>query len=101
MRRYLLSLLILIIAWMIPFSAKASMPICRDYNNQEVCILTIKRSAKNYWEYRVALRVDGKVIPVELYNCRDRTKRQIDGTILPFAADDPGLFLCKSLRYSS
>ncbi len=98
--QYLLPLLILMSCFLFSLPATASMPICRNYNNHQICILSIKRSAKNYWEYRVALRVDGITRPIEVYNCRNRTKIQNDGTILPLKPQSPGLIVCSFFRNS-
>lgn len=44
---------------------------CRNYKGHQVCIISIKRSAKNHWEYRALVNVDGVKIPLETYNCRN------------------------------
>ena len=41
-------------------SPSIAAPLCHTIQNQTVCILTIKRSAKNYWEYSAAVSIDGK-----------------------------------------
>ncbi len=73
-----------LIALIIPlYLALASLPasalagevlLCRSVEGHQVCVLSIKRSAKNFWEYRVQLRVDGQPQPQERYDCR-RTLR--------------------------
>lgn len=45
---------------------------CQDIAGERVCLPKIKRSAKNYWEYRVTFNVDGIKQPPRVYNCRDR-----------------------------
>ena len=92
--KYLLPLLALIISLLLSLPAEASMPICRKYSNHQICILSIKRSAKNYWEYRASVRVNGVTRPVEVYNCRDRTYIQNDGKILSFKHNSPGSLIC-------
>ncbi|MBD2114444.1 hypothetical protein [Leptolyngbya subtilissima] len=47
--------------------------LCRDVERQQVCIETIKRSAKYTWEYRVVVSIDGKSRPVKRYDCRRPT----------------------------
>ncbi|PSR17663.1 hypothetical protein C8255_11415 [filamentous cyanobacterium CCP3] len=44
--------------------------ICREVMGQQLCIETIKRSAKYSWEYRVVISVDGKSRPLSRYDCR-------------------------------
>ncbi|WP_158505967.1 hypothetical protein [Picosynechococcus sp. NKBG15041c] len=42
---------------------------CRTYENQEICLISLKRSAKYYWEYRAVLRIDGKKLPMKKFDC--------------------------------
>lgn len=78
------------------FPAHASF--CRNYNNQLVCIISIKRSAKNYWEYRASISVNGKVRPIEVYNCRQKIRIQNNQTIIPFKENDAGEFICSFFK---
>lgn len=56
-------------------TAMAGEPLlCRALDNHQVCVMAIKRSAKNYWEYRVQLSIEGRLLPLERYDCR-RTLR--------------------------
>ena len=68
---------------------------CRTLNNHTVCILDIQRSAKNYWQYRAAISIDGIAKPAEFYNCRDRHIVQKDGTRIKFDPDGIGNFICR------
>jgi hypothetical protein len=68
---------------------------CRTINNQTICILDIQRSAKNYWQYRASVSVDGIVKPTEFYNCRDRHIVQKDGTRVKFEPNGIGNFICR------
>jgi hypothetical protein len=68
---------------------------CRVFRGREVCVLTQKRSAKRFWEYKAQVTVDGERQPVWTYNCRDRTKAERDGTVFEFDRDDPGEVICK------
>jgi hypothetical protein len=68
---------------------------CRNSNDHTICILSIKRSAKNYWEYRTAISIDGVVRPIEVYNCRERLRVRQDGSIVPFELNGPGELICK------
>lgn len=78
------------------FPAKDSM--CSNYNGHEICILKIQRSAKRYWNYKVAISVDGEKKPVEIYNCRGRFKIQKNGKIVPFGDNNPGKLICKYFK---
>jgi hypothetical protein len=84
--------LLLFISFLWALPAEAS--VCRNYRGREICIVDIKRSAKNYWEYRVILSVDGVKQPLEVYNCRDRTTVKKDGTVLGFGQNNPGEIVC-------
>ncbi|NJN86160.1 MAG: hypothetical protein HC881_07370 [Leptolyngbyaceae cyanobacterium SL_7_1] len=53
---------------------KAIAAPCYPIQSHTICLLDIQRSAKNYWEYRVKISIDGVVQPVEIYNCRDRLR---------------------------
>jgi hypothetical protein len=62
------------------------------------CILSIKRSVKNYWEYRAAVSVDNVVRPVEVYNCHNRFRVSQNGNLVPFQANDAGELICKFFK---
>ena len=68
--------------------------VCKNYQGQQICIVSIKRSAKKYWEYRVSLSIDGVKTPVEIYNCRGKFKVNKDGTISQFKDNSPGEMIC-------
>lgn len=68
----------------------AQAAFCRNYRDNTICILSIKRSAKNYWEYRASVKVNGETRPVEIYNCRDRTRIKADGKIVAFEHNGAG-----------
>ncbi|MGL4622003.1 hypothetical protein [Chroococcidiopsis sp.] len=82
---------ILLLSLAIAFPAVAS--VCRIRDGHQICILSLQRSAKNYWEYRADVSIDGVKGDTEVYNCRDRTKVQKD-RVVPFASDDPGGLVC-------
>ncbi|MEG3846603.1 hypothetical protein QT971_11795 [Microcoleus sp. herbarium19] len=88
--------LLLISFFWLALPAEAS--VCRNYEGREICIVDIKRSAKNYWEYRVILSVDGVKKPLEVYNCRDRTTVKKDGIILRFGENNPGEIVCRFFK---
>lgn len=73
---------------------------CRFINHQTVCILDVKRSAKQDWEYRVTLSLDGVRQPEMIYNCRDRLKTTRNIPPQPFTANDIGDTLCRLLSKS-
>lgn len=76
---------------------------CRVVEGHSVCVLSLQRSAKNFWEYRAAVSVDGVVRPVEVYDCRDRSASQnenrlqhkTDGKTVSFAKDIAGAIVCR------
>lgn len=76
------------------FASPAQALTCRNQNHHEICIVNIKRSAKNYWEYRASVRVDGVTKPVQIYDCRTR-KIVLDNPILEdFEQDETAPFVC-------
>ncbi|MBW4541914.1 MAG: hypothetical protein KME43_22625 [Myxacorys chilensis ATA2-1-KO14] len=89
LRALLLALLLSLIG-LLP----AEAALCRDYHQHQICVLSIKRSAKNYWEYRASLRVDGFVRPVEVYDCRHRLRIQKKGVLVSFSQDAASDFVC-------
>lgn len=100
---YIIYVLLLILPFSVVNPAFAS--VCRNYDvydglHQKICILSISRSAKNYWEYRATVSVDGVKRPTEVFNCRERVKVQQDGTVLPFEQKDPGDIVCSFFNSS-
>jgi hypothetical protein len=81
---------ILYLSFLLPSEALT----CRNYNNHDLCIITIKRSAKKHWEYRASVSVDGVKRPVEIYNCRSRFKLTTDKAVIPFEKDEAGELIC-------
>ncbi|MCC5635804.1 hypothetical protein LC593_08035 [Nostoc sp. CHAB 5844] len=94
--RYFALILLLIVSNFLILPAYAS--VCRNYNGRQICILSINRSAKNYWEYRAIISVDGKKRPLEVYNCRQKVRIQPDGTVSPFDHKDPGQLICSFFK---
>ncbi|MEH2029475.1 MAG: hypothetical protein V7K67_07310 [Nostoc sp.] len=93
----------------LPFSVvhPAFADVCRNYDvydglqlHHQICILNISRSAKNYWEYKSAISVDGVKRPTEVYNYRERFKVQEGGTVLPFEQKGPGEMICSFFNSS-
>jgi hypothetical protein len=91
------SLMILLIAGMVLLSlcAPAQAAICRNIQGRRICEASLNRSAKNYWEYRAIVTIDGARQPQEIYNCRDLIRMQADGTVIPFTDGDPSPLVCR------
>ncbi|MEH2285706.1 MAG: hypothetical protein V7K90_31065 [Nostoc sp.] len=101
--KYIIFVLLFILPFCVVNPAFAS--VCRnsdDYNglHHQICILSISRSAKNYWEYRATVSVDGVKRPTEVYNCRERVKVQEAGTVLPFEQKGPAEMICSFFNSS-
>lgn len=98
MRYKQLFLLLLLILWF-GFTPTAQAEMCRDRFGQKVCILKLKRSAKNYWEYRAKVSVDGeKQRYKEVYNCRDLTLTRRGKYSIPFKPNGPGELVCQTFQ---
>lgn len=78
---------IVILSLLLGAASPAIATTCRLMHNQQICILEIKRSAKNFWEYRAAVSIDGVERPIEIYNCRDRLWTRNDKTVMAFDRD--------------
>ncbi|MEH2184425.1 hypothetical protein [Nostoc sp.] len=101
--KYIIFVLLLILPLSMMHPAFAS--VCRNYDfydglRHQICILSINRSAKNYWEYRATVSVDGRKRPTEVYNCHERAKVQQAGTVLPFEQKGPGEMICSFFNSS-
>jgi hypothetical protein len=72
---------------------------CQTLHQHQVCLIDIKRSAKNYWEYRVTLTTDrppqSPQISTEIYNCRDRHITKPDKTRVKFSTQDLSKSICR------
>jgi hypothetical protein len=87
---------LLILVFWLEFTPLAVAAMCRQDKGQEVCILKLKRSAKNYWEYRAKVSFDGKEQNnLEVYNCRDRTLTRKGKYPIPFKPDSLGELVCQ------
>lgn len=71
---------------------------CYTTANHHFCVLKIKRSAKNFWEYRVTLSKDGVAQPLAVYNCRDRIRSPIDKLPSDFDPNDEGEWICSLFK---
>lgn len=97
MRRIALRLLIplvLLLASSLLIAPPVQAATCRQTSTHKVCILSIERSAKNYWEYRAAVTVDQEARPVEVYNCREQIRIKQDGTTVKFEPNGAGDVIC-------
>ncbi|WP_232317126.1 hypothetical protein [Anabaena sp. CA = ATCC 33047] len=90
--------ILLIFVFSVSWTSPAWAMMCRNYEGHEICILSIKRSAKKYWEYQASVSVDGVKTPVEIYNCRGRFKLQKDGKVIQFTQNSPGEVICSFFK---
>jgi hypothetical protein len=88
----------LLIGLLLAIAPAAEASLCRTVGNQQICIVTIKRSAKNYWEYRAEVSIDNSKRSLEVYNCRDRLRTRADGTVVPFKPNGAGALICRMLK---
>ena len=88
----------MLVCWL-GFAPAANADICGDRFGQQVCVIKLKRSAKNYWEYRAKVSIDGKKQRYkEIYNCRDRTLIRRGKYPIPFKPNSPGELVCKTFQ---
>jgi hypothetical protein len=81
--------------------APAQAAHCRTVKGQPVCITSIKRSAKFYWQYRATLSIAGKNQPPANYDCRSRAIIDEYNTALSFKRTDPAAVVCDLFRERS
>ncbi|WP_413163556.1 hypothetical protein ACL6C3_29410 [Capilliphycus salinus ALCB114379] len=96
MVKFLITVL-LSIYFSLTFTQPVQASMCRTVNDNKICILSIKRSAKYHWEYRASVSINGKKTPVEIYNCRRRTKIDSSGKIKRFEKNGAGELICRLL----
>ncbi|MEA5468562.1 hypothetical protein [Spirulina sp. 06S082] len=89
---------ILLFVLFFTIASPADAAFCQQKGDRQICILQIKRSAKNYWEYRVKVSIDGKVKPIEIYNCRDRLRVDKHGQVIPFSSEGSGEYICSFFK---
>ncbi len=94
MKRLILLLLIILIGITLPVQAAT----CRTIDDQEICILSIRRSAKNYWEYRATVQVDGEVRPMQVYDCRKKIILQDNKVLEIFEQDGTAEAVCSFFK---
>lgn len=88
----------LLVLTILLFPSIAHASACMQNNYKKICILEIKRSAKNFWEYRASVSINGVVQPIEKYNCRSRMKTKKDGATIPFEENGAGDFICSFFK---
>ena len=84
----------IIASWFFWLVFPVAAATCRTLDDHKICIVQIKRSAKNFWEYRATISVDGRKRPVEIYNCRDKYTIEYDRAVIPFKKNSPGELIC-------
>ncbi|MGL5806312.1 MAG: hypothetical protein ACRC2R_09560 [Xenococcaceae cyanobacterium] len=89
---------ILCLLFSLTIASPANASFCRQVGDRNLCILSIKRSAKNYWEYRATVSVNGVKRPIEVYNCRDRLVIKQDKMTVRFKPNDAGELICKMFQ---
>jgi hypothetical protein len=94
----MLALLLILMLSIMPIAPAVAKSFCRTVSDRTLCILSIKRSAKNYWEYRAAVSVNGVPRPIEVYNCRDRLRVRSDGKVVRFEPNGVGELICNLIR---
>ncbi|NES81304.1 MAG: hypothetical protein F6K10_07775 [Moorea sp. SIO2B7] len=95
--KYLVLIVLLIVFFTFALPARAEK-FCRNYNGNLICIISIKRSAKNYWEYRASVSINGVVRAIEIYNCRNRFRIQKNGNVVAFEPNGAGEFICSRFK---
>ncbi|MBF2077363.1 MAG: hypothetical protein IGR76_02290 [Synechococcales cyanobacterium T60_A2020_003] len=70
---------------------------CYQTDSHSICLVSVKRSAKQFWEYRAVVSMDGVQREQEVYNCRDRQRIQADGRVVAFEPDGAGEVICRKL----
>ena len=94
MVRFLAFLILLIATICLTEVPPAWASFCRNYHENSICIVDIKRSAKYYWEYRASVRINGVTRPREIYNCRTRRRITTDKNVVPFEPNGAGELIC-------
>jgi hypothetical protein len=76
----------------------ARAEFCRQVDGHRICILSIKRSAKNYWQYQATVSTDGIERPSASYDCRERSIVDRDGNMALFRSRLDGSIVCSLYR---
>lgn len=86
-----------VFCWLVMI-APAHADFCRQVDEHRICILSIKRSAKNYWQYQAIVSTDGIDQPSASYDCRERWIVDRDGKITLFRFRIDGSVVCSLYR---
>jgi hypothetical protein len=78
--------------------APAQAEFCRQVDGHRICILSIKRSAKNYWQYQATVSTDGIQQPAASYDCREKSIVEADGNMALFRSRLDGSIVCSLYR---
>ena len=95
-----LTTLLLLLLLSLTFPQPAQAARCHRVNENKICILSIKRSAKYHWEYRASVSINGQKTPIEIYNCRRKTKIDRSGNTKRFEKNGAGELICRLLEKS-
>jgi hypothetical protein len=71
---------------------------CRQTDGHRICIVSIKRSAKNFWQYQAMVSMDGIDRPSASYDCRARLITEADGNTASFRSRQDGKIVCSLYR---
>ena len=98
MFRFLIKLIGSILLYWSIVTLPASADFCRQIDSHRVCILDIKRSAKNYWQYQATASIDGIDKPTASYDCRARSITDLDGNQSLFRSRLDSKLICSLYR---
>lgn len=90
--------LILLIMLLMSIALPVQAATCRTVNEQQICILSIKRSAKNYWEYRAKVQINGEIKPMQVYDCRKKITIQDNKVLELFEQDGTADVVCSFFK---
>jgi hypothetical protein len=76
----------------------ARAEFCRHVEGHQICIVSIKRSAKNYWQYQAMVTTDGVARPPASYDCREQLITDLDGNTASFRSRLDGKIVCSLYR---
>lgn len=96
-------IVLLALLWVVAMALPALAVQCQSIAGQEVCLLSLRRSAKHYWEYRAQLSINGVKQPVREYDCRVFAKDRFPQIPAELSADtvkveSVGSFVCRLYR---
>ncbi|PSB51056.1 hypothetical protein, partial [Chamaesiphon polymorphus] len=78
--------------------APARAEFCREVEGHRICIVSIKRSAKNYWQYQAMVSIDGSELPRASYDCREGLITDLEGNTTSFRSRQDGRIVCSLYR---